>query len=239
MTKKKDLSDTIALYEEILSGKRQRFPRYTWNPLKGGFDNYRKVIRYLVLDKLQLDRQQLMRFLSMDWLEEYGLRKGLEYTYGDFVTLVEDCFPEFEIQPWELHYNARRQETDPASVLRWLLSEKLGWSRKDIVMNFSGNTLRAHGLYKLYTSGREPRSIRLYALLREAFPEHNFRHWEFRWFRQAPDIARAVVYPQDGDGDHEAREAYYDDIARQEAANPPCAIHDAINCSICNAWVKA
>lgn len=41
------------------------------------------------------------------------------------------------------------------------------------------------------------------------------------------------------DADEAAREAYYDDIARQEAANPPCAIHDAFNCSICNAWVKA
>lgn len=35
-------------------------------------------------------------------------------------------------------------------------------------------------------------------------------------------------------------EVLYDEYAAEmEAKNPPCAIHDAIGCPFCNAWVKA
>lgn len=177
------MSDTIDLYEQLLAGKRQRFPRGTWNPLKGGHDNYRKVIRYLVLDKLKLDREFLTDSLTYEWLDKYGLRKGLEYTFVDLYSLVENCFQEFQIQPWELHYNPKRQQTNPVEIIRWLISEKLGWNREDIVYKFSGNTLREHGLYKIYSTATGGK-VRIFELLDEAFPEYHFDLAEFRWSRE-------------------------------------------------------
>lgn len=177
MTKKKDLTDTIAIYEEALSGKRKRFPKYTWHPLHGGHDNFKKCIRYLVLDKLQIDRDTFLKCLSIKWLQKWHLDKGREYTYSNLFSMVTNCFPEFDIQPWELNVTAW-DDIHAVDVFRWLISTKLRWNREQIVMNFSGNTLREHNLYKIYYAYDD---IRIFDILLKAYPEYHFGKEEFRW----------------------------------------------------------
>lgn len=44
---------------------------------------------------------------------------------------------------------------------------------------------------------------------------------------------------EEKDKEKEQEDAYHEEMARIEAQNPPCKIHDAIGCTICNGWVKA
>jgi hypothetical protein len=145
-------NDIREVYKQVLSGKVGRFPPFTWLPKKGGYENIRNVIRYLILERLKWDRDKCIKNYDSNFIEKYKLKGaiGKLYESSAYRALV-DAIPEWKIKAWELSHvpsNFWTKET-LGEAIRWLVEEKFGLSPdnpKEVLKNITYKTLIENGI---------------------------------------------------------------------------------------------
>ncbi|MDQ0060754.1 DUF4046 domain-containing protein [Paenibacillus harenae] len=134
----------IEIYEDVLKGNRNRFPRETWKPHNGGFENFRRCLRYLVLDKLKLDREQMLS-IGISFFIEWKLRTPFQRLYdSQTYKCLSEIFSEMDIKPWEMKISPDGVWNDEnmKGAIRWVVSKSIGIDRDKIIKNIGYETFK-------------------------------------------------------------------------------------------------
>ncbi|HBZ82626.1 MAG TPA: hypothetical protein DEP07_19865 [Brevibacillus sp.] len=84
----------IDLYNRKLNNPNIRFKKGIWDPADGGYENFKRLLRYIVLEKRQWSRDELLINVSDEFLRESKLYAGMERM---FQYRIEDTI----ISSWE------------------------------------------------------------------------------------------------------------------------------------------
>jgi hypothetical protein len=200
------MSTIIDMYEQILNKQRIKFTQGTWE--NGGHDNFRRCLRYLVLEKLQYSRSEFLEEVSFQFIKKWRLAAPAQMLYNyHTLNIANEVFPEWDIKGWEIRMvppNFWNDETIKEAIRHFILN-KLKWSREDLVSKFTSGMLKASRYYEamvrfrdygLYEKVGKQRSS-AYALLLYCFPEYNLKIWEFKntmeyWDEE--DIRGALIW---------------------------------------------
>lgn len=71
------------IYEDVLAGKRKRFPKDTWTKDAYGYARFNQCLRHLI-KKLNYTRDQIVD-IDHDFIRTYKLRGALVQSYEDHV----------------------------------------------------------------------------------------------------------------------------------------------------------
>jgi hypothetical protein len=139
----------INIYEEVLNGSRKAFKRYTWLPANGGYDNFRRCIRYLVNEKLNLHREEYCSVLCREFIVKHKLDGGFKTLFRAIpFEMTEYAFPEWMIEPWELRRSPVgfwNEETSTIAI-KWMIEQKLSWGYEDAVKHLKYDVFKEFGL---------------------------------------------------------------------------------------------
>lgn len=88
------------LYLKVRNGEIKALPRIlTHNYTE---ENLIMLVRYLCVDLLECDtREKLLEILDSRIFAKNGLHKAINH-FKDIMTLIKKCFPEHNIEPWDL-----------------------------------------------------------------------------------------------------------------------------------------
>ena len=168
----------IEIYQEVLSGKRTRFPR---NFFKSGniinYDAANQLIKYLIEDILKYNDEQIKNNISMKFFLKYGLKNMIDTVFnGDPFKAINSIYPN-KYHVWEFKYpliNYWNLGTAKEATI-WLFEEKLKWNDEQIKANLSAKVFSDNGLIGMLDtvfSGSPVKAIN------NAYPG-KFRVWEF------------------------------------------------------------
>ena len=140
----------IEIYEEVLSGERQVFPPHTWSTSTSRSDLI-KVIRYLILEKLEMSRDALLEVAYLKFWYKHRLGGAIrKISKQDTRAFIIECFPEWNIKYWEfkiaktpVHY--WRDETLVAAT-KWLIEDVLEWDLDKVQNEISNLYFHQNGL---------------------------------------------------------------------------------------------
>lgn len=138
------------IHDEVLTGQLSRFPPRTWDQTDSK-EQYIKLVRRMVLERLELGRERFCELFSMNLLVQWKLNSGFMALYKRNIRpLVTDAFPEWGIRPWEL-----QKSRVPASywnkqtcieATRWLIVERLGWKPERVEREIAKSHFKEHHL---------------------------------------------------------------------------------------------
>ncbi|MEO2202329.1 DUF4046 domain-containing protein [Paenibacillus pabuli] len=175
------------IYLEILQGNRRSFPPFTWSPGNNGHDSFRRCIRYLFQEILHMDRKQIVENIGHDLILKYKLYGGFTTLFGSINSVVDYCFPEHDIKPWELKNippNYFFNQDNIIYAVRWLFNEKLKMTKDEIVASRIVTDIFAeHGMKHLlegYRTLYKDNKAGIFSILNLAFPEYNLYITDFR-----------------------------------------------------------
>jgi len=138
------LSTITDVYEELLDGRRKKFPDGTWNHREEAI----RVIKYLIEEKLKWSREDVCKYLSVDVFTKYKLRGLLNKCFNDSpYKALEATYPGV-YKGWELQ-NAPIgfwNKENAVQAMKWLIEEKLKWSREEVCSRFNIKVLNENGL---------------------------------------------------------------------------------------------
>lgn len=181
------MEDIVDIYKEVLSGNRKKFPPHTWNPHLSGFDNSRRCLRYLIYEKLYLStKSDILNCVTLEFLKTWKLIGAVTYVFNTSpFPYFAFSFPELNLKPWELKVVPKdtwNQDTVIQSV-RWMISEQLKWNRCDILERLNYRTFSNYNLSSLVHKYYD----NIYDLVYLAYPEYNFKIWEFNFIQLNDD----------------------------------------------------
>lgn len=134
-------------------------------------DNVGEAIRWLIEEKLKWGREDIVNNFSIELLQKHKMESAT--TNFSLYAVIELAYPG-EFKPWELKVLARGFWDNTDNVIwamRWLIEEKLKWTREDICKKYSRNTLGANCLWSLTSK------YSLYDLINMTYP-NEFKPWE-------------------------------------------------------------
>ncbi|MGM1044776.1 MAG: DUF4046 domain-containing protein [Bacillota bacterium] len=185
------MTTMIDTYEDVLTGRTKKFPAGTWAFEEGGVENFKRCLRYLVLDRLALSRSQFLEEITFQFLKKWKLATPAQTLYQyHTLNIVNAVFPEWGINGWELRAvppDFWNEDTIKEAIRHHYLV-KLKWSKEDFLSKFSSGALKKTRLHEattlfsqkgLYKDVVRPK-YSAYALLLYCFPEFNFKLWEFK-----------------------------------------------------------
>ena len=96
-----------------------------------------------VKECIHRDKRKFCKTMSIELFEKYGLKKAVT-RMGGLYNYVNYVYPG-KFKPWELHMN---QITDEIAMqaIKWLIEEKLQWTKEEVCKNICANTFRDYGL---------------------------------------------------------------------------------------------
>jgi len=159
-------------FKRMLDGKEKKFPRDTWQYEKNAI----AIVRYLIEEKLEWTRKDVCNLLDGRIFDSHGLKAMLYICFGgSCYNALEAAYPG-EYNPWELvrvpkgYWNV---ETGTKAT-RWLIEEKLKWSKKDVCQHLTYHTFRDNKMSSMLNTcfGESP-----YAALEAAYPGE-YKPWE-------------------------------------------------------------
>lgn len=141
------LSD-IEIYKLVRSGKLKRFPNYF---IADEFHNpilHPEIVRYLFNNILQLStREEILKNARASLFNKNKLSGLLACSYGSSpIYAVQSSFPEFKAKEWEFVkvsanlWAGEAGKKRAIEAVKWMIEEKLGWTKEEIVLNLSTNT---------------------------------------------------------------------------------------------------
>lgn len=167
----------IQRYEEILSGKRKMFPNGTWS--EDGRNNFKVLIRYLILEKLKLTRNEFCKTDTWRLLKKYKLYGGLVNVFKcKLHDAVMISFPEWNLKEWEYGLEVPRSFWNDETIIlatKWLIEDKLKWSKEDITKNISEETFKIYKLTTLFVMKGG-----IYELMNLVYPNENWNYLKDR-----------------------------------------------------------
>lgn len=189
------LADLITIYEEVLSGKRKQFPLDTWNQTDSKAALI-KLVRYVVLEKLQWDREQFCARFCLKIIAQFRLNTGFNKVYKrNIYPLISEAFPEWIIKPWEMrksrvpaHFWTKQTAT---TATKWLIEEKLHWDFKKVSRDISRTYFFQYHLGGMLRTT----DISIPEIIAATYPDYDWtylkeRHGYKLTFSQAEEIRR-------------------------------------------------
>lgn len=200
------------IYQEILDGKRNRFPLYTWSDDQ---NNYlaKRVTKYLIENVLKWDEEKILENWKEQLIIKYKLAGVLSIRYrGSPYSMINDAYPNF-FKEWEFKMTPKRYWTKEKALdaLKWTIEEKE--KLKDVQL------LELYNIHWLFNHNLSSpcqifwRNIP-YAMINELYP-NRFKEWEFKrtrssfWTRQkALDALRWTIEEKEQIKDEEIRKKF-------------------------------
>ena len=139
----------IEIYDHVLA-TGERFPLYTWQH-KNAKQDLQKLLRYLILDKLQLTQEQFLETYSLDFLQTHRLASAYRHIYrSNICGLAQEAFPEWTLHFWRFtkisaplgYWN----EENTIHATKWLIEEQLQWSYERVRDEISDAPFHANRL---------------------------------------------------------------------------------------------
>ncbi|QST02850.1 DUF4046 domain-containing protein (plasmid) [Pontibacillus sp. ALD_SL1] len=194
-----------SLYDEVLKGKRNRFPRGFWKE-EGGTKTAIILVRYLFEDHYGWDREAIKANASTSFLRDHKLSGLLRYVYGDdFERLMKDAYPD--LHPWELKRVPKsfwKNEANCIEATRWLIEEHLLWNEEDVKNRFNKNIFYDNGFTGLLKWGWNGDTMRA---IQTVYADR-FRPWELKsipltQWRECDGAASIREFVEEMGWDHE------------------------------------
>lgn len=149
----------LEVYQLVLDGTLRRFPYgYVSAP------NMKEILRYVVLEKLSMSREDICKNLSYVFLRKYKLGGSRLAFDASIFKLITYCFPEFDIRYWELNKVEDafwEKEENRKEFMLWVAEKEnihldsLADLRKfdvELIQKYGGNRARKFaGMYNLIT----------------------------------------------------------------------------------------
>ncbi|MGQ7871497.1 DUF4046 domain-containing protein [Bacillus sp. 1A] len=165
------------IYQEILDGKRRRFPPNTWSDDQ---DNNlaKRVIKYLIENVLKWDEKKIIS----DWKEKliikYKLGGLLSVKYnGSPYAMINDVYPDY-FKEWVFKMTPKNYWTKETALeaLKWTIEEKEKLTDNELLEVYSCHWLSNHKLNspcRIFWKGIP------YIMINELYP-NRFKEWEFK-----------------------------------------------------------
>lgn len=134
----------VEVYDYLVSGKILKFPNGFVTP-----DNMREIIREVILMRQKLTRNEICNNISVKYLRKYNLGGAVKVFHTNIFELVNYCFDEMDIKPWELNKlengfwqnNQNRKE-----FLLWIAKkEKIDLKSIDDLKKINAKLIRKYG----------------------------------------------------------------------------------------------
>ncbi|OPA02037.1 hypothetical protein BHL27_06680 [Bacillus cereus] len=164
------------IYQEILDGKRSRFPANTWKEDNNN-EMARRVIQYLINNILKWDKEDILKSWNTPLLVKYRLRGLLKHSYDNSpYKAIDDLYPshfkewEFGMTPLNFWTKERALE-----VLKWTIEEEKNLSKEELLKLYGKKWLEQNKLaspLNMYWNGSP------YRMINDLYPRH-FKEWEF------------------------------------------------------------
>ncbi len=168
----------IDMYKEILFKQRKRFPDGTWSPTNGGYDNFRRVFRWLVLEHLKLTREQFIQNISVSFFGKYKLAGAYQNLWNinskPLVEIINYALPEFNVKIWELNqvtHNYWNEKDNRVNAIKWLVEEYLKHNKEEVIRYLNRKHFEDNGLISLIS--RKYQNGIVYAI-EEAYPNEDW-----------------------------------------------------------------
>ncbi|MEB3057545.1 DUF4046 domain-containing protein [Bacillus pseudomycoides] len=164
------------IYQEILDGKRSRFPANTW---KEDEDNEmaRRVTKYLIETILKWDEEEIRQNWNTPLLVKYRLRGLLKHRYNNSpYRAIDDLYPD-HFKEWEFGMTPLNFWTKEKAltILKWTIEEKENLSKEKLLKLYGKKWLEQNKLsapLTMYWNGSP------YAMINDLYPKQ-FKEWEF------------------------------------------------------------
>lgn len=164
------------IYQEILDGKRSRFPANTW---KEDTDNElaRRVIKYLIETILKWDEEEIRKKWNTPLLVKYRLRGLLNHSYDNSPYKAIDHLYPGRFKEWEFGMAPLNFWTKEKALkaLKWTIEEKEQLSRETLLKLYGKKWLEQNKLaspLNIFWKGSP------YSMLSDLYPGR-FKEWEF------------------------------------------------------------
>ncbi|WP_368661168.1 hypothetical protein AB3U43_00405 (plasmid) [Bacillus cereus] len=164
------------IYQEILDGKRKRFPPNTWNK-DIDFELSKRVTKYLIKHVLQWDRNDIRKGWNQRLIQKMKLTTVLSKYNSSPYAMLNDAFPNC-IKEWELGMAPINFWTKLKALeaLKWTIEEKENLKNDQILCVFGEKWLKKNKLNTpcgMYWNGSP------YAYLNELYP-NQFKEWQLK-----------------------------------------------------------
>ncbi|MGH1145108.1 hypothetical protein [Bacillus pseudomycoides] len=162
-------------YQELLLGKRMRFPQYTW---EGDTNNdlARRVTKYLIENILKWNDEEIKKGWGQKVITKYKLGGLLAIKYkASPYAMINDAYPG-RFKEWELNFAPAGFWTREKGIeaLRWTIEEKEKLSYQQIRKIYSSNWLKKN---RMRTPLEYYWNDSPFAMLDELYPG-KFKEWE-------------------------------------------------------------
>lgn len=149
--------DILDSYHDVLSGRLDRFPDYSWTG-SDGRHNAIRCTRYLFEILLKWTPEQIKEQVTSKTFADHRLLGMLTRVYGTSpYAALNDAYPGV-FKPWELRNSPLFYWTPETAInaTRWLIEEKLEWDEDTMKQKITFQTFEAHrmsGMIALIYSG--------------------------------------------------------------------------------------
>lgn len=164
----------IQIYKDVKSGERKRFPNGTWRPENGGFETFKQLLRYIVMEELKWTKSDLLALKFMDrFFKGHKLNGAVLILYNRHLHQpFIDSFPEWNLKKWQFGGNSGKTwgRTEKIEALTWFMEEKCAGSFEAIKENLTLAGLTDCGLKVIAHSYR----YNLQLMMEDLFPGQDF-----------------------------------------------------------------
>ncbi|PFN47358.1 hypothetical protein [Bacillus thuringiensis] len=171
------MSKIEQIYQEILDGKRSRFPCYTWSDDQNN-DLAKRVIKYLIEVVLKWDKRKILD----NWKEEIIIKfklggvLNIKYHASPFA-MINDVYPNY-FKEWEFRKTPKNFWTKKKALeaLKWTIEEKEHLTDNQLLDVYNIKWLSNQHLSSACQIfwGKSP-----FLMVNDLYP-NRFKEWEFR-----------------------------------------------------------
>ncbi|MGE6366014.1 hypothetical protein ACQKD9_19890 [Bacillus paramycoides] len=167
----------IKIYEDILSGKRESFPKNTWSMDTQG-ELIKLLTRHLINNILKWDDTEIKEKWNLRTIKKWRLSGACGAYFNESpYKMLDAAFPN-QFKPWELKCTPKNYWTRENSLecLRYWIKEKDKLTRNQLLNTYNRNWLKERHLdspFQTYWNSSP------YKMLDAAFPGQ-FKPWDLR-----------------------------------------------------------
>ena len=151
-------SDDIEIYEYLLQGRISNFPSGFWanRSEEEAKDVAIKLLKYLIDQKLNFNKEDVKRELSKVFLTKYKLHTASKLFGRSAIRYIMCAYPDVLYQPWQFNHDKVpqsywTQERNRISALKHVFEVELQWSIDDIKEKLDWEIIKKQGLYTLHS----------------------------------------------------------------------------------------
>ncbi|MBL3887882.1 DUF4046 domain-containing protein [Bacillus cereus] len=163
------------IYQEILDGKKSRFPANTWKEDKDN-ELARRVTRYLIEIILKWEEEDIKQKWNTPLIVKYRLRGLLKHRYNNSpYKMIDDVYPN-RFKEWEFGMTPLNfwNKEKALEILRWIIEQQEQLSDEDLLKIYNKKWIEKNKLaapLMMYWNGSP------YAMINDLYP-NRFKEWE-------------------------------------------------------------